>query len=714
VTDVIEDCAECEDDFAAVTADDEMSETITPDPRGKKLTRWRGLLAPIGKPTGDGRRFASGSLEHRELPQPLRWQREDQGAHKAAVVIGTMDQVDYTDEGVFGGGVMFDPDPEQLPRLAQDVAEARMLLAQKVIGPSVDLDAMEFRVLPQAESEFADGDGEVQRRPEVEVDKGRISAATLVPIPAFAEARPFELYEVDADAFAAAQPFLTASVQMEGWDALPVADAATEWDPAGALERLREFAADDMGTFASAFLWHDPAALERPGSYRFPLADVVDGELTLVPGAITAASARLDAAQLPAGDKMVMRATLAAIESGEYGAMGTTLIDGEPDAEFADLGEALVLMDEEDAFEVGVLAEELFQAQQTGEEVTDAATYASRFDALAAKLSGHVADAKAVAAKIGRKKYGKKGMERLAEGAKASSVKALSASGYLMNAMVAAATTAPAPVRPPAEWFTTPEPDQRTPLTITPEGRVYGHIADWTTCHTGFSNQCIRAPKSRTSYAYFHTGATLTADGSEIPVGRLSVGGGHADTTLGLQPAVAHYDDASTAVAEIRATDGKHGIWVSGQVLPEFRGTAMEDALRRHPPSGDWRRVAGNLEMIHVLSVNSGGFPVPRMGMAASAATGAGEEMVPVGLVAAGMVVTPEQAVQAEYSRGVVPEEQVRAMVKQAITEYRDQEASAARSLTAATLLAQMNDDIEAGEVLRLREQALSAAALIY
>jgi hypothetical protein len=34
--------------------------------------------------------------------------------------------------------------------------------------------------------------------------------------------------------------------------------------------------------------------------------------------------------------------------------------------------------------------------------------------------------------------------------------------------------------------------------------------------------------------------------------------------------------------------------------------------MRRCPVSGDWRRIGGNLELIGVLSVNSGGYPTPR------------------------------------------------------------------------------------------------------
>ena len=47
------------------------------------------------------------------------------------------------------------------------------------------------------------------------------------------------------------------------------------------------------------------------------------------------------------------------------------------------------------------------------------------------------------------------------------------------SALIAAA----APVAPPASWFDQPKFSGPTPLTITPEGRVYGHAALWGTWH---------------------------------------------------------------------------------------------------------------------------------------------------------------------------------------------------------------------------------------
>ena len=52
------------------------------------------------------------------------------------------------------------------------------------------------------------------------------------------------------------------------------------------------------------------------------------------------------------------------------------------------------------------------------------------------------------------------------------------------------------PLRPPAEWFADPKLAGPTALTITDDGRVYGHAALWDVCHVGFANTCVTPPPS--------------------------------------------------------------------------------------------------------------------------------------------------------------------------------------------------------------------------
>lgn len=167
---------------------------------------------------------------------------------------------------------------------------------------------------------------------------------------------------------------------------------------------------------------------------------------------------------------------------------------------------------------------------------------------------------------------------------------------------------------PPAEWFTNPNLTAPTPITVTDDGKVFGHIATWGTEHIGRPG--TTPPHSATDYKYFHTGAVLTDDGQQLAVGRLTVGTGHADENAAPLRALAHYDNSGTAVADVRAGEDAHGIWVSGAVRPTATGDQIRE-LRASPPSGDWRRIGGSLELVGVLCVNVPGFPVPR-GLVAS------------------------------------------------------------------------------------------------
>ena len=171
-------------------------------------------------------------------------------------------------------------------------------------------------------------------------------------------------------------------------------------------------------------------------------------------------------------------------------------------------------------------------------------------------------------------------------------------------------------VLPPLTWFTDPKLDRVTPLTVTEDGRVFGHIAPWGQCHIGLPG-CVTAPASLSNYAYFHTGEQATQDGVALPVGTLVAGPRHADAKLAFQAAAQHYDDPSAAVARVVAGEDEHGIWVSGWMLPGATAEAVE-VFRSSPVSGDWRRVGGSLELIAVCSVNAPGFPVPRARVAFS------------------------------------------------------------------------------------------------
>jgi hypothetical protein len=176
--------------------------------------------------------------------------------------------------------------------------------------------------------------------------------------------------------------------------------------------------------------------------------------------------------------------------------------------------------------------------------------------------------------------------------------------------------SATAPILPPSDWFRQPDLDRLTPITVSDSGRVFGHIAGWSTCHIGLPG-CVTAPQSPSGYSYFHVGEQATAEGYTLPVGTLVAGPRHADAQLAFQAAQQHYDDPTAAVARVVAGEDEHGIWVAGWMLPTASSTAV-DTFRSSPVSGDWRRVGGALELIAVCSVNAPGFPVPKARVAFS------------------------------------------------------------------------------------------------
>lgn len=198
------------------------------------------------------------------------------------------------------------------------------------------------------------------------------------------------------------------------------------------------------------------------------------------------------------------------------------------------------------------------------------------------------------------------------------------------------------PVKPPARFFTHPEPDAEddprmvaqhdyrsgayighaVPLTIVTDGPdrglVYGHLAPTQRCHIGIDGMCQVAPESGSAYAQFHLGEVHTADGKVVPTGALVVGCDHAPHSMTMGQALDHYANTGLAWADVRVTDGRFGPWVCGALRPDVTDELVR-TLRGGGISGDWRAAAGRLELIAVQAVNTPGFTVQRVGLAASA-----------------------------------------------------------------------------------------------
>lgn len=194
------------------------------------------------------------------------------------------------------------------------------------------------------------------------------------------------------------------------------------------------------------------------------------------------------------------------------------------------------------------------------------------------------------------------------------------------------------PVAPPRAWFDNPDLPGPTPVHVDENGRVYGHLAVWGTCHVGFADRCVQPPRSEQGYRYFQVGAVVTREGDEVPVGHITMDTLHAGKNLSATRTLAHYENTGRTVADVAAGEDEWGIWVAGALRPETTDEQVRE-LRASPLSGDWRRIGTSLELVAALAVNVPGFPVPRpQGLVASGSV--------TSLVASGML-PPDSALSA-------------------------------------------------------------------
>lgn len=197
-------------------------------------------------------------------------------------------------------------------------------------------------------------------------------------------------------------------------------------------------------------------------------------------------------------------------------------------------------------------------------------------------------------------------MRQIPDGVYVEDIESTDAEAIVACGMIAGAI----PAVPPAEWFVNPNLKAPTPLTVTDDGRVFGHIAAWHVNHIGMTAG-TKPPRSKSKYAYFHTGVVRADDGKDYPVGQLTLAGGHASLEASAMDAARHYDDTGSAIADVRAGEDAYGIWVSGGLRPSASPEQIR-ALRASAPSGDWRPINGALELVAVCQVNVPGFPIAR------------------------------------------------------------------------------------------------------
>lgn len=300
---------------------------------------WSGMVAPYNQPTGDSARmkrmFRPGTIANRQTPFALYWQPRTGGGHEGAVIVGRVDYVDVDDpEGIWAAGVLFDP--EKVPEAAQ----ARFLLDEKVVGPSVDLDDTDFEVFDQMTGLPVHPDcGQFDTCPTHQVlvpSRARVSGVTLVGMTAFAEmGHSLEMWDTsvdyDDDFCGDCEEGYVSAVNTD-FSTLPFAPRSREWNASAAAQRVEAFCKVDgemdWDRYASAFLVAEGGPADDLGTYRFPVADVVNGRLAVVPEGVRAAANKLGGSGLKPERLEAARETL----EGLFATMADLFEDDEYEA----------------------------------------------------------------------------------------------------------------------------------------------------------------------------------------------------------------------------------------------------------------------------------------------------------------------------------------------------------------------------------------------
>lgn len=167
--------------------------------------------------------------------------------------------------------------------------------------------------------------------------------------------------------------------------------------------------------------------------------------------------------------------------------------------------------------------------------------------------------------------------------------------------------------KPSRAWFADPNLSRATPVTVTDDGRVFGHLALYDTCHVGLPG-CRKIPRDDDFAEWYGRGGVLCDDGELVRTGTVFIGGPHADGNFDGDQAMAYYAATSYGWADVTVGYDEFGVWCAGVARPGLGQSILHHA-RASALSGDWRPAKqgprrGRLTLKAILSVNSPGFPV--------------------------------------------------------------------------------------------------------
>jgi hypothetical protein len=596
-------------------ADKIVPETTTP---------WYGVLAPEGVLSGDGRKFADNSLRHRDLPLPLAWQKTNEGGHDGSVVVGRIDEV-WRKDGQMRGRGMFLSTPE--------ADEAVGLLAEGGIrGVSVDADDGTMQMELKDGTPLEEAMDALQ--PETDDDPGegidledivtvftdaRICGATLCPIPAFQEAfvalgeMPDDFGPDEGETIAASLVEFR-SISEKPWD--------------GSASRF------DNDQWCQSTIISLESGCTSKSEHKLPILEP-DGSLSRA--GVHAAAGRIGQTDAPPAALAKAKAALRTAYR-ELGEDPPDSLKAEAETETFDRGPGW-----------GTAPEATRRIHDYWTKPTKEGYSKIRWG-----VPGDFNRCRTHLSKYVKPDFLSQTCAQWHHDAlgiwpgRPTTLEPIVADGavHILD------FDTPTCDGPPASWFTDPHLVELTPLSITSDGHVFGHLAGWQTCHIGQPG-CVVAPPSSTDYAYFRTGIVQCADGSEVAVGCITMDTGHAGRRMSAQPTISHYDNTGTVVADIACGEDEFGIWFSGAVRPGVPDEKVRALRAAGKVSGDWRDIGGSLELVAALAVNVGGFPIPRTSLAVA-------EGRQISLVAAGVVDRPDTVSGADITE----------IVKAAVEEY--------------------------------------------
>lgn len=596
-------------------------DTLTPPPNPLDISEgvpFHTVLAPEDVLSGDGRKFAANSLTHRNLPITLKYMKADDEGHKGSVAVAHIDAIGRKDGQMRGTG-FFSMSPE-----ADEVVG--LIAEQTLNGVSIDADSAVMEMQTPEGKSVSDLLDALDDDEELELDlsslitvfsEARISAATICAIPAFQEA--FIALGEAPDDFMPTEG-LVAAISEKPWNGSSSRFSDDEW-----------YRSTILHTNGSSKVKSDNKLPIREPNGDLSRAGVHAaagriGQADGTPAQIGSAKSALRSAYKQLGEDPP-KSLSAAVETfvpGTHDGPGwyTHPVDTKRLADYWTHGKGAV-----EQIQWGVPGD--FNRCRTALAEWIKPNY----------LSGYCAnrhhDALGVWPGQEGGGHGNRGHHH---------------SGETIDAAIHLVASGTAGDKPPMEWFEDPHLTGPSPIVVTEDGRIFGHLAEWGTCHIGFDGVCIEPPPSMTDYANYRLGYVVT-DGGDIPTGVITMGTGHAGPRDSARVATAHYDNTGTAVADVVAGEDEYGIWVAGRVRASATAEQIE-ALRGSALSGDWRDRGGHLELIAALAVNTPGFPILRPALAASG----GHQ---TSLVAAGVVLPRRPDTR-----------DIKAIVSEAITEH--------------------------------------------